>query len=103
MNIYRIVEEKPVSEEEILKSGHYVKFAVDPIKGEEKLFTSLGKDINTEDLIYAVSLMTTAIYHGLESVDELSEQADLFRQTMQRLFASEAFWSDGKKDYSDKN
>lgn len=98
MNIYRIQEERKVTEEDVRKSPHHVELLVDPTEEHQQLFLHTGEQLTPEDLLRTVSLLAVSSYQGMKEVPEYAKSAELFKKSLQKLFADESFWHEGEED-----
>ena len=98
--IYRIEEKHPVTEAEVVKSTHLIKYTVDPEKGGEKIFCRMGKDAVLDDLVHALGLIIFGTYRGFFQMKNGRKLAESFRAALCRMVNDDTLW---KEPESDKN
>lgn len=98
--IYRIEENHPLTEADVVKSNHFIKYTVDPEKGREQIFCRTGKDAVLDDLIHAMGLIIFSTYRGFFHMKNGAKMAASFKAAMRRMINDDTLW---KEPESDKN
>ncbi len=98
--IYRIEEKHPLTEADVVKSSHFIKFTVNPEKGREQMFCRMGKDAVLDDLVHAMGLIIFSTYRGFFQMKNGEKLAASFQSAMRRMINDDSLW---KQPESDKN
>jgi hypothetical protein len=90
--VYKVLEEKRVKEEDILKSPHYVKFVMDPSAQKQAMYCRLGPQVSLEDLVRSLEMMTFGCYRALFELPDGAAKAELFKKMVRAALNKEEGW-----------